>query len=77
MSESFSPHDATEKAKASNEPHRYSPPRQYPRWMMFAGARPYRIVMKLLHAHGWCYPEKSLIAPGAVWCHWCGMRGKR
>lgn len=37
----------------------------------------HRFWMKLSHRFGFCYPEPSLSDPAAVWCHWCGMRGKR
>lgn len=37
----------------------------------------HRFWMKLSHRFGFCYPEPMLVDPELVWCHWCGMRGKR
>lgn len=37
----------------------------------------YRVVMRLGHRFGWCFPRPVAVEPGYVWCHWCGMRGRR
>lgn len=54
-----------------------APRSTYPRWTTFAQGRIYRPAMRIMHALGWCYPAPSQVAPGHVWCHWCGMRGRR
>lgn len=56
---------------------RRAPRSPYPRWTTIANGRVYRPVMRLLHWVGWCYPTPTFVEPGNVWCHWCGMRGKR
>jgi hypothetical protein len=39
----------------------------------------YRIRMRIAHRLGYCYVPDTQASPepGYVWCHWCGMRGKR
>lgn len=37
----------------------------------------YRILMRLLHRWRFCWAQPVDVEPGMVWCHWCGMRGKR
>jgi hypothetical protein len=39
--------------------------------------RRYQLTMRAIHRIGWCYPQSTAIRPGAVWCHWCGMRGQK
>lgn len=46
-------------------------------WRIIANGRLYRLVMRAMHRFGWCYPELVPVEPGYVWCHWCGMRGRR
>jgi hypothetical protein len=46
-------------------------------WVTFANGWIYRPVMRFMHRLGWCWPTPSPIEPGYVWCHWCGMRGKK
>lgn len=46
-------------------------------WTTALNGRIYRPVMRIMHRFGWCWPTASPIEPGYVWCHWCGMRGKR
>jgi hypothetical protein len=55
------------------------PIRRWPWWTTFVTGRIYRPVMRLMHRHGWCYPQLSPMPdnPSFVWCHWCGMRGDR
>lgn len=51
-------------------------PDHFPAWMGWFNGRPYRVLMRLMHRWGWCYPTRNAIGDGSVWCHWCGMRGK-
>jgi hypothetical protein len=36
----------------------------------------YRFKMRVAHRFGYCKPDPSFVQEGAVWCHWCGMRGR-
>lgn len=49
---------------------------EMPRWMLILKGRPYRLLMRFGHRHGWCFPQRSEVQPQMVWCHWCGMRGR-
>ena len=46
-------------------------------WTQWSMGRIYRPVMKLTHRLGFCYPKPVAVEPGRVWCHWCGMRGRK
>lgn len=48
-----------------------------PWWMTFANGRVYRPLMRVAHRYGFCFPQAAPVEPGCVWCHWCGMRGRR
>lgn len=37
----------------------------------------YRLRMRWAHRRGYCWPQKSGMESGHVWCHWCGMRGTK
>lgn len=41
----------------------------------------YRVVMRAIHAFGWCQMgAMPIIDPGErprFWCQWCGMRGTK
>lgn len=46
------------------------------RFHPFAVGWRYRWRMRWAHRRGYCWPQPSL-GDGAVWCHWCGMRGRK
>lgn len=64
-----------DECKAEANPRPYVEPRG-PRFPRLWG-RWYRLRMRVGHRYGFCYPETSNVEPGAVWCHWCGMRGRK
>ena len=39
--------------------------------------RRYRLTMRVIHRLGWCWTQPVAVEQGAVWCHWCGMRGNK
>lgn len=66
-------------ALAEHERRRRSwyPKTAYPPWTTFAQGRLYRPAMKIAHRLGFCFTTPSGYDPDAVWCRWCGMRGRR
>lgn len=50
---------------------------RFARMLLWGGGRPHRLAMRAAHWLGFCFPEGGLVEPGHVWCHWCGMRGRR
>lgn len=37
---------------------------------------PYRMRMRILHRFNLCWVQPVGVSPGAVYCSWCGMRGR-
>lgn len=44
-------------------------------WTLLFGGHIHRVIMRLAHQLGFCYPERTYASERGVWCHWCGMRG--
>ncbi len=44
-------------------------------FLLFFYYRRYKYWSKLIHRFNYHHVKPLLVEPGAVWCHWCGLRG--